>query len=408
MPAPTLTSLTKTDSFEFLCACARTTLRPEHLSLISGADYESFDWPIFLRLAEHHAVLPLVARNLTNYSRQLPADLGQQLHSLYETNLKRNLWFASELGRILGHLEKARVRAIAYKGPVLAESAYGDLGLRSFSDLDLLISPADFNKAKDALAEIGYRTSGELPPAVERFYLRRGYECAFDSSAGKNLVELQWNLLPHFYAVNFASADFTIDHLMTRAKSSEVCGREMRSLSPEDSLLALCLHAAKHLWTRLIWIVDIAQSLDTGRVNSQACQAPTHDSQAIDMRMVMARAQALGIRRILAISLWLSNRLLGAAIPREAQPLIAEDTEVAKYGEKCISRMSDATTYHFESSAYFREMFKLRERPADRLRYLWRLVWTPGSGDIGAVELPEILFPLYHVVRVGRLLSRLM
>jgi len=50
----------------------------------------------------------------------------------------------------------------------------------------------------------------------------------------------------------------------------------------------------------------------------------------------------------------------------------------------------------------------LRERPSDRWRYLWRLIWTPGSGDVDALTLPGFMFPLYHGVRGARLLRKLL
>jgi hypothetical protein len=37
---------------------------------------------------------------------------------------------------------------------------------------------------------------------------------------------------------------------------------------------------------------------------------------------------------------------------------------------------------------------------------LWRLVWTPGVGDVAAVRLPEALFPLYRIIRIGRLMGK--
>ncbi len=151
--------------------------------------FADFDWSGFLQMAEHHGVRALVASNLAQYAPDVPADITQDLRSAYAENLRRNLWFTGELARILEHLEKRRVQAIPYKGPVLAQSAYGDLGLRSFSDLDLFISPADFEPAKRALEEIGYRPSVDLSPAVERQILRTGYERSFDGEAGKNLVE---------------------------------------------------------------------------------------------------------------------------------------------------------------------------------------------------------------------------
>ena len=119
------------------------------------------------------------------------------------------------------------LRAVPYKGPALAQSVYRDLGLRSFSDLDFLISPADFERAKQALAEIGYRPSADLTPAVERLWLRTGYERSFDGAAGKNLVELQWALLPHFYAV-----DLRVEDLLARAGRTVVAGCEVPCLAP--------------------------------------------------------------------------------------------------------------------------------------------------------------------------------
>src|SRR5208283_5621894 len=118
-----------------------------------------------------------------------------------------------------------------------------DVGLRSFSDLDFLISSGDFESAKQALAEIGYHPSAVLTPAVERFWLRTGNERSFDGAAGKNLVELQWSLLPHFYAVDFRGSDLSVQAALGRARRTVVAGCEVPSLSSEDSLLVLCLHA---------------------------------------------------------------------------------------------------------------------------------------------------------------------
>jgi hypothetical protein len=53
-------------------------------------------------------------------------------------------------------------------------------------------------------------------------------------------------------------------------------------------------------------------------------------------------------------------------------------------------------------------MLRLRERRADRLRFLSRLAFTPGPGEWKAVRLPVAFFPLYRLVRVGRLAARLM
>jgi Uncharacterised nucleotidyltransferase len=388
LPADTLRPGTSDSSKEFdlLCTCARVNLEPEMVPYIAGAAERGTDWQQLLQFADHHGVLPLVARNLRAHARGLPTEVERTLGSAYEANARRNLWFSSELRRITDHFVQNNLRTIPYKGPALAESVYGDLGLRSFSDLDLLISPTDFDRAKQALAELGYRPSAELSPPVERFWLRKGYERSFDSAAGKNLVELQWRVLPCFYAV-----DLRIDDLLARSSQTSTGGRKVRCLSPEDSLLALCLHSAKHLWMRLIWVCDIAETLHT---------------QTIDYPLVVARARSLGILRIVGVSCWLANHLLGAQVPQLAQQIIAGDPQVPLLGQEFASRLARSATYDLDSSEYFRLILRLRERPRDRWRYGWRLLRTPGAGDLSSVRLPEALFPLYRVMRLARLFRK--
>ena len=385
------TTLKTEEGFDLLCALACAELSPERRERIANWDLSALDWSEVLRLAEYHGVLPLAARNLIELGRGLSTEVERSLRSAYETNLRRNLWFAAELARIMQHFERRHLLALPYKGPVLAQSLYRDLGLRSFSDLDFLISPADFERAKHALAKIGYRPAADLTPAVERFWLRRGYERSFDSAAGKNLVELQWALLPHFYTV-----DLHVQDLLARTGKTVVGEREVPCLSPEDSVLVLCLHAAKHLWTRLIWVSDIAEAL---RSYSR--------TQTIDYSLAFSRARALGIARILGVSFWLVENVLRAEIPKSAEEIIAADSQVPALGIEFAERLARGATYNFESTEYFRLILKLRERRGDRLRYLWRLVWTPGAGEIAAVRLPEALFPLYRVVRIGRLMRKL-
>lgn len=373
--------------FDFLCACAGVELGPERLARIADWNESELNWNELLRQAEHHGVLPLVARNVTAHARGLAPEVEQALRSAFETNVRRNLWFASELVRIADHFEKGELRALPYKGPVLAESAYGDVALRNFGDLDFLIAAADFERAKQVLAELGYRPSAELSPAVERLWLRYGYERSFDSAAGKYLVELQWGLLPYFYAV-----DLRVEELLARSGGAALGGREVPCLSPEDSVLVLCLHAAKHLWMRLIWVCDIAETVRT---------------QTVDWARVGARARELGIVRILGVSFWLVRALLGVSLPGPAQEIVDGDPEAQVLGEQFAARLERSAGYDFESAEYFRWVLRLRERRGDRWRYLWRLLWTPGAGDVAAVRLPEALFPLYRAVRVVRLMRRL-
>jgi hypothetical protein len=86
--------------------------------------------------------------------------------------------------------------------------------------------------------------------------------------------------------------------------------------------------------------------------------------------------------------------------------MVAANPQAVVLGAEFADRLARGSGYDFESTEYFRLILKLRERRGDRLRYLWRLAWMPSAGDVAAVRLPEALFPLYRIVRIGRLLRK--
>lgn len=378
---------TASKEFELLCACSGVELSQDQIGRVANWSASEINWEDLLRRGEHHGVLPLLERNLRLHGRDVPVSVQQSLRASLDANVRRNLWFASELVRVLQHFEERKIRAVPYKGPVLAESVYGDLALRNFGDLDLLIARADFQRARQALGELGYQPSVALTEAAERMLLETGYELSFDSAAGKYLVEMQWRLLPQFYAV-----DLRIEDLLARSGSATVGGQQVPSLSPEDLLLVLCLHAAKHLWMRLIWVCDIAETLRL---------------HALNYDIVFSRARELGIARMLGVSFWLAKNVLGAALPQPALAHVASDPQIEILGKQFAQRLASDATYDFESTEYYRFILSLRERRGDQFRYLWRLAWTPGPGEVAAVQLPQALSPLYRAVRVLRLMKKL-
>jgi hypothetical protein len=165
----------------------------------------------------------------------------------------------------------------------------------------------------------------------------------------------------------------------------------VKTPSPEDLLLVLSVHAAKHVWGRLIWLCDIAQVLKRENLNWDCVQV---------------RAREFGIERILAVTLLLAKRLLAAAIPAAMVKSILEDGAAQALADEIAANLAGGVSYNIEQVSYFRLMMRLRERRADRWRFLGRLTFTPGPGEWEAVRLPRVLFPLYRVVRLGRLAAR--
>src|SRR5579864_2148720 len=192
---PALSPPSSDPEFRFLLWCCAIRM-PRDIYGRDSRSNSALDWQRLLRLAEHHSVTPLVYQALRSSTNEVPQAVVDELRLRYEHNARRNLVFASELLRVLECLEAHGIDAVPYKGPVLAETLYGDLALREFSDLDVLVRPGDVARAREALQSLSYVPNIVLSLAQQRVYVRSGYEYAFDGPLGRNLLEMQWAIVP--------------------------------------------------------------------------------------------------------------------------------------------------------------------------------------------------------------------
>ena len=344
------------------------------------------EWEMLLRLADNHGTSSLLYQNFLRLADTVPSPVLASLRQGYEGNVYKSLFLTRELIRIVDRLEGLGIDVVPYKGVVMSEVYYGDMALRQSGDIDLFVRKRDVGRIKSTLADLEYTTRLTIPDEVLEDYIAAGYEWTFDSPAGPNLLELQWALQPRFYAV-----DFDMDGLFERAVKVALAGRSVKTPAPEDLLLVLSVHAAKHVWGRLIWLCDIAQILKR---------------ENLDWDRVQARTRELGIERILRVTLLLANRFLGTAIPAAIESAVLAGQAARGLANEIAAGLAAGVSYDTGRTSYFRLMMRLRELRADRVRFLARLAFTPGPGEWEAVRLPGLLVPLYRVVRLARLAGR--
>src|SRR4051794_9111561 len=341
-------------------ACSEVPAK-EKCDRIRGLPTAQIRWTLLFDLAERHGVQPLLARSLLTAEALVPASEFHTLKQNYVANLHKALLLSGELIRILECLSAAGIDVMPYKGLALAEALYGDIALRQTGDIDLLVRATDLRRIREALQEIGYIPHSLLSPDEEEVYLKSGYECAFDGAAGRNLLEVQWAIQPAFYAV-----DLDTEELFRRAVRAKVVGVDVKSPCAEDMFLVLALHAAKHVWGRLIWLCDLARISALSNLNWE---------------WIGAQARDLGITRMLRVTLLLTQRLLSAPIPPTANSYLPEDSASVELAKEIEGHVVDEKTFNVESLAYLRLMLRLRERAIDRARFIRRMVLTPGPGE---------------------------
>jgi putative nucleotidyltransferase-like protein len=365
--------------FEFLRACCHS----DPSALDKAVARQNLQWDRVFRLATDHRLLLALYARLQGRA-DVPASIHSALKARFLNHCQRVLRFTAEFARIWRQFELADVPVIAHKGPVLAHMLYSDAAMRQFGDLDFLVRPSHLSRACAALVELGYAAKLTLTPRQEREYLRSGYEHVFGCGREQNLVELQWQVLPRFYAVNL-----DVEQLFQRSRIQDFESCAVRTLCDEDLLLVLCIHAAKHQWMHLGMIRDIATLM----------------GRDLEWEEIMRQARQLGIERMVLVSLLLARNLLGCRLPEVASnnPSIVAANRIAL---AIADDLRNGRETNPESVAYFRAIARLRERRRDRARFLMRLALTPSVGEWKTVRLPDKLFPMYRGVRAFRLLKR--
>lgn len=175
-------------------------------SAVTAADLPAdLDWTQLVRIAGANGLGPLLARRLaaltaadpTRAAASIPTDATDRLSAWTRESAFRGLRLSASLVDLHARLTAAGVRVLPYKGPTLAVRAFGDVALREFSDLDLLVDRADLPAAVDCLTSLGYERHTETPLSPAEIAAGRGVvrppsEFLFEHPTDGTRVELRW------------------------------------------------------------------------------------------------------------------------------------------------------------------------------------------------------------------------
>jgi len=369
-----------------LLLCAGPALGKPQREQLQKLVANEFDWDYFYRLARRHSLVPLVYRQLKSFHKEeIAAEVLHRFKKDYQENAARNLIFLDELNVVLDRLEAAGIEAIVFKGPALAMLAYGDLNLRRFIDLDLIVRRADMARAIEVLVQSGYVPSRDLTGEQQAVLLRTQHNLQF--TRGRVIVELHWQVSAQLFATTV-----TAEELWKNLSVVELNGRAVNTLVTEDLMFALCVHGSRHLWQRLAWICDIDRLI---RIN------PT----IIDWSQLSERAKRANSERMFLLGPALAGRLLATELPEPIAQAIAHDERIGALCDEIRARLFDGP----EQSALplfsvIRFNLLIRSGWRSRIRY-GRFLFAPTDSDLDAVRLRPHLHFVYYFLRPLRLLN---
>ena len=165
--------------------------------------------------------------------------------------LNRSL--AQELISLCEAFQARGVPVIPIKGATLAVLAYGDLALRDFTDLDLLVPKSSIAEAQVVLLAQGYKRRALSDGLSETIHEEGPYH-VFIKKRPISRVDLQWVMAHQHF-------NFWLDRPeVWQSQIPIVLGNgTVPGLAPEILLIILCVHGSKHAWELLKWVCDVAE-----------------------------------------------------------------------------------------------------------------------------------------------------
>ena len=371
--------------FRLLAACSWIAPEPlEHVQRerVTSACTDDVPWDRFLRLVNVHGVQSQAYEALRRHEVSVPREV---LGSLREQRVRvsaRSLGYAAELVRLTGIFTAEGVDLLPLKGVALSMQLYGDPGMRTSGDLDVMVKPAQCDRAAEILEQEGYRCElhGTLLTRKQKEHIRENlYHLEFFNEKSGLRLELHWSIgalwLPEHTGL-----------LWSHTVAREWGGRHVRFLDEDFLLLVLCDHGARHRFCCMKWLGDVARLLALR--NSPDC------SRLLDL------AEWLDLKRTLAHTSLLVHWVYGLQLADGLTSLIQTDPVACTLSRKVLDLMRQPA----EASAAQRRGGPLLSLQLQRLRPsipLHRVLRSAiiAPTDFTYLKLPESLFWLYAPLR---------
>ncbi|NCT56655.1 MAG: nucleotidyltransferase family protein [Legionella sp.] len=268
----------------FLRMCCRRALGQMNLSACLPYFKHALDEARFFELLQEHRLLLLVYQVLSTDFKAYVSDaflhnLKNKAHPIFHAQL-----VLMRTARDVQHVfEQQNISHIFLKGPRLNQMLWGRRMMRYSRDLDVLVLPPDMFKANTALRQLDFKS--ELSDKSLCFHQRfhawtTKKDAAYWKKGMHQCIELHWKT----YCTEFIL-------------SSQKKRGTLLEFTDEEHVLYLCLHAAKHGWLRMLWLIDIVALLQTKHIDIFCVRtlAKSHHITPVVDEMMLLAEQWLGI-----------------------------------------------------------------------------------------------------------------
>lgn len=285
-----------------------------------------------------------------------------------------NTLYEQEAANIFDVLNRAGLQYILLKGFGGMEDLYGSREIRAVSDIDILVTTEDFQKAKELLKNIGYRVkyADVLVQSSEEVNEDQLHEISMMKSMGQFSFCIDLHRHLNRYLDASAVSRLFPEHLLPwmeqvdyiQLGSTKVCCMRL-----ETQFLFMIYHyILHHMMEGIKWLVDI-------------CQFNVTQGNTLDWRWIEAAVPNRNLHKLTAIALCLAGDITGDQ--RLMEHALSSGVTLPKPGRIEYWLYQNAP---FMSSSVLKRYLVFLMLPAswkDRLRVLAYILFEPSASIEG-------------------------
>ncbi|MCP4311737.1 MAG: nucleotidyltransferase family protein, partial [Bacteroidetes bacterium] len=235
----------------------------------------------------------------------------------------KSLQLSGTLHDVVGTIEKGGIKIISIKGPVLAQTLFGDLGKRHFGDLDLVVRREDVLKVVAILERQGYKMISPKSGLTKEqwdYYFSYKKDVGLVNREKRVFIELHVGVYRH-ELLRIADEGVMWEDL----EEVMIGGTAIKTMNRANTFLYLLYHGGQHLYFRLFWLRDVAEAMKRWDLEHQ---------KILDMSL------AMGIDRMVGLGVLLANELFDVAIPNEYDQYLQRHKRIlGKLKRMCLMKI---------------------------------------------------------------------
>lgn len=313
---------------KLLLLCCRTEIGGKGGNTINEIEINKIDWNCFLDKAREEGVSPVVFLMLPGIvidKNIVPGYVTDELKKDYYLTAKKNILTLNALGNILDVFNKAGLKVIVLKGAALAETVYGNLALRSMSDVDLLVKKEDLYRINEQLNGLGYFPTDR---SIDDVDLSSTYLTSLDyrNPLGNSpSLHIHWHFVNSTIPNESYMRQIKMEDIWRDAVRTNIANTETWVMSPHHLIIHLAEHALRvtHSLSKLSYFCDIDRSIN-------------YYGKGLDWNLLVQDTIRFNLNKMVYTTLYFSRYFIEAKIPEDV--LLKLKPERFSFPEKIFMR----------------------------------------------------------------------